>query len=529
MPMAKKRQQKQKSGNAVIYARYSSHNQREASLEQQIEACKKYAERFDLTVTDIYQDAAISGKTDDRPAFKRMMKDAEKEKFDYIIAWKSNRIGRNMTQAMVNMARLAEYGIECLYVEEDFDNTASGRFALRNMMNVNEFYSEAMAEDVRRGMMDNAKKCMVNGRVPYGYRKGPDGKYAIDEDRAEVVKQIFDRISSGWTIADIRDDLNNRGIMTSIGKPWSIQSFWKLLSYEQYIGVYKFGDIRIEGGVPAIVDRETWNEVQRILSNKNRPRGHKRNDTEYFLVGKAFCGLCGSPMTGISGTSRNGSLYSYYMCNAHHYDHTCEKKNVPRDDLEYSVALVVKQVLQDDSVIEWLLSGYADVVERIKEESKVNQLEIQLAETNKILGNLMKAMEQGLFNDMAIQRMNELSDTKKDIERALSMESEALRTYSLDKFRATLYSYRDGDLEDPKVMKALIQTFVERVLVFDDAVKVHFNYGDEAESPITKRDDSSVVRDGSTKPHHNIISRTTMYVGFFEIIAPIRKRGSGPG
>ena len=132
--MAKRKQQKPKGGKAVIYARYSSHNQREASLEQQITECKKYAEKNGYTVSEIYQDAAVSGRTDDRPAFKRLMKDAEKEKFDYIIAWKSNRIGRNMTQTMTNMAKLAEYGVECLYTEEDFDNTASGRFALRNMI-----------------------------------------------------------------------------------------------------------------------------------------------------------------------------------------------------------------------------------------------------------------------------------------------------------------------------------------------------------------------------------------------------------
>ena len=150
-----KRQKRQTEGKAVIYARYSSNNQREASIEQQVAECKKFAERNNLPVVGVYQDAAISGRTDDRPDFQRMMRDAKKEQFDYIIAWKSNRIGRNMTQALTNMAKLAEYGVECLYVEEDFDNTASGRFALRNMMNVNQFYSENLAEDVRRGMMDN--------------------------------------------------------------------------------------------------------------------------------------------------------------------------------------------------------------------------------------------------------------------------------------------------------------------------------------------------------------------------------------
>lgn len=521
-----RRKQKPKGGNAVIYARYSSHNQKDASLEQQIAECRKYADRNGFTVTEVYQDAAISGRTDVRPAFQRMMHDARHEKFDTIIAWKSNRIGRNMTQTLTNMAKLAEYGVDCLYVEEDFDDSAAGRFSLRTMMNVNEFYSEAMAEDITRGLMDNAKQCKVNGRLPFGYRKGDDGKYAIDETQAVIVREIFDRFRSGWLISEIMADLNNRGIRTRDGKPWKFQSFEKLLQNEQYIGVYKYSTVRIEDGIPAIIEKPVFEEVQRLLSNKKRPRGHKRNDTEYFLVGKVFCGLCGSPMTGGSGTSRNGSLYSYYMCNAHHYDHTCEKKSVPRDDLEYSVALAVVQLLRDESVIGWILDGYTDVIRKIREESKASTLQVELEETEKILRNLMKAMEQGLFNDMAIQRMNELSASKKEIEQALALENEALRTYSVDNLRAMLNGYLDGDLNDPEVIKAIIQTFVRKVLVFDDHIRIQFNYGDEKEAPLVRKDDGTVVREQSAKPHQSIISRTIVCVGYFEVIAPIVKRGS---
>lgn len=525
MPMPKKK--KDHGGNAVIYARYSSHNQREASLEQQISECRKYAEQNGYTITEVYQDAAISGKTDARPAFQRMMHDARKEKFDYIIAWKSNRIGRNMTQAMVNMAKLAEYGVECLYVEEDFDNTASGRFALRSMMNVNQFYSENMAEDITRGLMDNAKQCKVNGRLPFGFRKGEDGRFAIDEPSAAIVREIFERFRSGWIIADIMADLNNRGILTRDKKPWKFQSFEKLLQNEQYIGVYKYSGIRIENGIPPIVDKKTFEEVQKILTTKKRPRGHKRNDSEYFLVGKAFCGLCGSPMTGMSGTSRNGSLYSYYVCNAHHYDRTCEKKNVPRDDLEYSVAKAVTELLQNEELIDWILGGYDRVIQKIREESKVNTLQMQLNETNKILENLMKAMEAGLVNDMAIQRMNQLSEEKKEIEQALSMESEALRTYSRENLRAMLYGYRDGDLHDPENIKAIIQTFVRSVFVYDDHVRIRFNYeGEEKDAPLLRKEDGEVVREQSAKLHQSVISRTIVCVGYFEVIAPIMKRGS---
>ena len=198
----------------MIYARYSSANQREASIEQQVEWCTALAGRYQLQLTDTYADKAISGRSDNRPSFQRMMRDARTGKFDYVLAWKSSRMGRNMLEAMINDAALREQGVTTIYVEEDFEDNAAGRFALRNMMNVNQFYSEALAEDVKRGMMDNAKKCMVNGKISFGFRKGSDGRYEIVPEEAEIVREIFYRIIDGWQQRDILDDLNLRGIRT---------------------------------------------------------------------------------------------------------------------------------------------------------------------------------------------------------------------------------------------------------------------------------------------------------------------------
>lgn len=163
-----------------------------------------------LTVTATYEDRAISGKTDKRPAFQQMMNDAENGNFGYVLAWKSNRMGRNMMQAMINETRLMDCGVKVCYAEEDFDDSAAGRFALHNMMNVNQFYSDNLAEDVRRGMMDNARKCMANGRQPLGYKRGPDGKVVIDEPAAAIVREIYQRVANYEPYMDIARDLNLR-------------------------------------------------------------------------------------------------------------------------------------------------------------------------------------------------------------------------------------------------------------------------------------------------------------------------------
>ena len=176
----KKRINTNSAARAVIYARYSSANQRDCSIEQQVEKCRELAAREGVTVIEIYADRAVSGKTDRRPNFQRMMKDASLRQFDVVLAWKSNRMGRNMLQAMMNEEQLRSNGIRTIYAEEDFDDTAAGRFALRNMMNVNQFYSENMAEDISRGLMDNASKCMSNGSLPLGYKTGKDQKVVLD-------------------------------------------------------------------------------------------------------------------------------------------------------------------------------------------------------------------------------------------------------------------------------------------------------------------------------------------------------------
>ncbi len=483
--MAKSKSKNSTGKCAVIYARYSSDSQRDVSIEQQYAACEAYAARQGVTVIEHYADRAISGKTDNRPAFQRMMRDAQKGGFDYVIAWKSNRIGRNMLQAMMNEQKLAEMGVRCLYVEESFDDTAAGRFALRNMMNVNQFYIENMAEDVKRGMLDNASKCMVNNKPPLGYRKGQDGKFEIYEPEAEIVREIFSRILHGWTIIDIQTDLNRRGIKTSTGKEWKKQSFGHILGNDKYIGVYRFADVVIEDGVPAIIDKDTFDKVQRILQSKKKPRGKQRMNDEYLLTGKVFCGKCGSPMTAQTGTGRSGKKFNYYSCNRKRYDHACNKKNEPQAPLESFVIEAVRAELTDDKIIENIVDGYRKAIAMVRNDSKKDTLQDELSAVNKEIENFLKAIGAGVFNEFTQQRMEELRDTRKELEEAIRLEDAATRLPPPKKVGGWLCSIRDGDWTDRKFVKELIRIFVRAVYVFDDKITIHYNYGTEEDLEYT--------------------------------------------
>lgn len=248
---------------AVIYARYSSSAQKDESIEQQISACREYAQRNGLRIVAVYADHAMSGRTDRRPEFQKMLRHAENGEFSVVLAYKSNRIARNMLNALAHEEKLARLGISVSYVKEEFGDNAAGRFALRTMMNLNQFFSESLSEDVKRGMMDNARQCRVNGQLPLGYKKGADGKYEIDENTAPIVREIFRRIAEGEIQSSIADDLNARKILTAAGKPWGKGSFHCMLANVRYMGTYVCGEIRIENGIPAIIDRELFEQVQR--------------------------------------------------------------------------------------------------------------------------------------------------------------------------------------------------------------------------------------------------------------------------
>lgn len=452
----------------VIYARYSSHSQRDISIEQQIAKCQELATEYGIRIVNIYADRAVSGRTDQRREFQKMLRETPKLGAKYVIAWKSNRMGRHMLDAMINEERLRDMGIRVLYVEEDFDDTAAGRFAARSMMNVNQFYSDAMSEDIRRGLMDNAEKCMVNGSVPFGYRRGADGCFEVDPEKAEIVREIFKRFLDGESFAEIGRDLNSRGIRTKRGNPWNKNSFHRLLSNETYIGVYKYSGIRKEGGVPAIISKEVFDAAQERLKTKPNPVGRHRMNSDYLLTGKLFCGHCGSPMVGISGTSKTGDKHYYYTCQTHRLEKTCDKKNVKRDYIEAKVIEKIREALMDDNVIKWLIDGYEAFVQQCRSESMLAVYEQDLEEVNKSIKNILRAIEQGIFTETTKDRLQELEQERRTLEQSIAAGKAMLVDVPKEKVQFALEWWRDNATTSPKVAEKMIDTFVKAVYLYDN-------------------------------------------------------------
>ncbi len=475
--MARKRKRITAGESAAIYARYSSHNQKDASIEQQVEQATKYAAELGLEIVAVYADRAISGKTDRRPNFQRMMRDAESGKFRVLVAWKSNRIGRNMLQAMQNEQRLQDAGISVLYTEEEFDDTAAGRFAARSMMNVNQFYSENMAEDVKRGMIDNALRCKVaSGAIPYGYKSGNDLKYEIDEPKAEVVREIYRRVLHGDPYVDIANDLNARGLKTRMGNPWNKGSFHTILRNECYTGVYIYEDIRIEGGVPVIIDKDLFYQVQEALKMRKMSGRRSSAGADYILTGKLFCGYCKSPMVGLSGTSKAGDLHYYYACQGKRTKKNCRKENIRKEDIEKTVAAAIKSSLHDPEVVAWIADQAVAYSEKQLQLSDVAILEAELSDVKTSLKNLLNAIEQGIITSTTRARMLELEQEQARLSAKISAERSSLVSVSREDVIAWISIMREGETADKKYQAQLVNNFLRAVYCYDDHLKIFFSF-----------------------------------------------------
>ena len=495
-PPGRKAQGETKRG--VVYARYSSHAQKDASIEQQVEECLKFAKGEGITIVETYADRAISGKTDRRPNFQKMMKDAEKGGFGYVVAWKSNRIGRNMLQAMLNEERLNEMGIRVLYTEEDFDDTAAGRFALRSMMNVNQFYSENMAEDIRRGLRDNAENCMVtNGMLPFGYRKTPELKYELDEPKDAIVREIFSRVACGEPFVDIAADLNARGIRTSRGNPWGKNSFHALLNNERYTGTYIYGDIRVPGGIPRIVSDELFYKVQEVLKTKKNPQGRHRMNGNYTLTGKLFCGKCKSPMVGMSGTSHTSEKHYYYACQKKRTEKACDKKNVQRDAIEEAVARAIKNYALQDDIIQWIADSTVEYFRKKQEESHVSILEDELAEAKRAAKNIMTAIEQGIITPTTKSRLLEVEERQAQLTAQIAAERADIIAVNREDMIAGLEVFREGDVTDKRFQAKLFDTFLVAVYLYDDDMKIVFSFSGDKNTLRLKLDPEIVEKSGA--------------------------------
>lgn len=466
---------------AAIYARYSSHSQTEQSIEGQLAAAHAYAESHGYTVVHEYCDRAQTGRNDNRDAFQQMLSDTDKHQFDVIITWKVDRIGRNREDIAFNKHRCKKNGIRIEYVAENLPDSAESVILESVLEGMAEYYSLQLSTNIRRGQLESARKLQcIGGTRPLGYDVDRETKrFIINPQTAPIVKQIFEKYAEGSTETEIITWLNEQGIRTTKKKPFSKSSLATLLHNEKYIGVYVYKDIvRVEDGVPAIVDKELFDKVQELMKVNRRAPSHTWTHQDYILTDKLFCGKCGSPMVGESGFSHTGAKHSYYSCVGHRKKKTCDKRPVRQDWIEKKVLEATRDLLADEELLDFIADKtyayYLSVNGNAKQKSV---LENELASVNTSIDRLISAIEAGAFNDRIKTRLDDLNAQKAQITASIAeMELASGFRLTRDHIAFFLRAFRDADISDRACQKRLVQTFVNAVFVYDDKIKIVYNY-----------------------------------------------------
>jgi site-specific DNA recombinase len=163
--------QKTETLRGVIYARYSSDNQREESIDGQLRECHAYADAKGIEIVHEYIDRAFSARTDERPDFQKMINDSEGRSFDVVLVWKLDRFSRSRYDSLRYRAVLGKRNIKVISATENISDSPEGILLESVLDGINEYYSADLAQKIKRGNTDNVLEGKWNGGRPaYGYR-----------------------------------------------------------------------------------------------------------------------------------------------------------------------------------------------------------------------------------------------------------------------------------------------------------------------------------------------------------------------
>ena len=454
---------------AVIYARYSSHSQREESIDAQLRECHDYANKNDYMILEEYCDKALTGKTDNRASFQKMIKDAKNNKFNYVLVYKLDRFARNRYDSAMYKNLLKKHNIKVVSIMENISDSPEGIILESVLEGMAEYYSANLSQNIKRGMTENALQCKFNGSGrPLGYTITPDKRFEIDPIGSKIVNEIFELYSRGRTVTDIINYCNEKGYKTLKGAEFNKNSLRKILSNEKYIGTYKHGDIVIENGIPAIVDKDLFDKVQKLVKKNYTSRARATAKADYLLSTKLFCGHCGTNMMGVSGTAHNGDKYHYYKCANKKRFKNCDKKTENKEWLEdFIVKTTVENVLTDEN-IELIATKAIELIEsEASDTTALQYYEDELKDTQKRMKNLIDMMEQGVITKSVKERLNELENYEKDLLENIEFEKMKKPVLTKEQIIFWLESFRNGDVSDKKYKQRIIDTLIHSVYVYD--------------------------------------------------------------
>lgn len=487
---------------AVAYARFSSNNQREESIDAQLRAIREYCEKENIELVAEFTDEAQSGKTDDREDFQNMINKLLKGHIqaDYVLVHKFNRFARNKFDSALYKKKLRDIDVKVVSVSQKIDDTPEGELLEGFLETIDQYYSANLAAEVRKGLRENALKGKhAGGQVLFGYSLDEDGYYVPNEN-AKIVKRIFEEYVQGYPKTEICERLNKEGYRNQRGKPFNTRTLYDLLRNEKYIGNYvytidKKETVRLDGIIKDHpIDKQLWHQVQELCKESSE-KAQARQRTQkrfYYLTGKAYCEECGSKICA-NGSKRSnghknkhGKLNYYYQCIGKvKQKNGCKNPALNKDWVEPRVLQSVMSVVMNEEQLNQIAQVAFEEIIAMRDAPVVStaQLKKELSQIDKkqerlrdlyIDGNMSKEMLDEKNGELARRRyqIEDELEKRKNIFDAEDITPEDIKEFIVQYVEDVQNDYDQSDDEFKRIM---INTFVERVDVSKEKVTVHIH------------------------------------------------------
>lgn len=489
------------STRAVLYLRVSTKEQAERggesegfSIPAQREACKRKAQTLGAVIVDEFVDRGESAKTADRPELQRMLGFLAEERVQYVIVHKVDRLARNrLDDVQIDLA-IRKAGATLVSCMENIDETPSGMLMRGIVSAVAEFYSRNLANEVNKGLIQKAKNGGTPTKAPIGYlnvRKFEEGReirtVEIDPERAPFVVWAFKTYATGeWTTRTLHAEITKRGLLSKPtanrpSRPITLSSFHHMLRNPYYIGIVRYRGIDNPGRHEPLIDKQTFDEVQRQLEASNFA-GEKQRDHPHYLKGSIFCGKtdehgkeCRCRLIVCHATSRSKQIYPYFICIGRQRDKTsCNQRALLIEYVEQAIADYYKTVELTEDLRLQTQQQILEQITGLRENAGIERQQL-VTRQRRALNQRAKLIEAHYAGAIPLDQLrseqqriaNELDYVEERLA-ALELKFDVVE-YNLKQALSFVTDLHKAYVEAPQRTRRLInQAIFERFLISDD-------------------------------------------------------------
>ena len=492
----------------ALYARYSSDNQRDASIADQLRICRLHAEKQGWQIVEEYTDHAISGASLLRPGIQALIADASRGRFNFVLAEAMDRLSRDQEDIAGLFKRMAYGDVKMVTLSEG--EITHLHIGLKGTMNA--LFLKDLADKTRRGLRGRVEKGKSGGGNSYGYdvvkRLDPNGELirgdrSINDAQASVIQRIFRDYVAGKSAKRITTELNKEGIEAPTGGTWGFSTIngnpkrgTGILNNELYIGKLIWNRQRfikdpdtgkrqarpnpesewIVQEVPEmrVIDDALWQAAkerqkscQIVRSDSTTTQLWERRRQKYLLSGMLQCGCCGGAYTMISAAMMG--------CAAARNKGTCDNRlNIRRDRLEERVLHALRHHLMDPALFAEFCAEFTKEMNRMRGDAgaAITAARAEIAKIDRDLDMLVNLILRGGAADKINAKMVGLEARKKELERGLAQAQEPpplLHPNMAHHYRAqldNLYQALEHDDENKRFEAAeVIRSLIEAILL----------------------------------------------------------------